>query len=155
MDWEQDVRTVAKQLCGRTFCHYTGEGALYQGLITETCGYSALEGRRENLFHEAPGTIVLWPYRGRMITNIAAHEYEGSGLVEIRRVMQGDELLGPLAFTAAFQLEGLDGVRIRKTGGGVYVAETPGLREQGWRVADVLKKESHPHHRVAHWLLEC
>lgn len=154
VDWNQHVKKASKALCGITLVNFDEDGNVYQGVIAETCGYVTNGGKKDYLFREPPGTIVLWSYRGGMITNIAAHEYEGSGLVEIRKVIQGDYELGPLNFTLAFRLTGKHGQRIRKTkGSGIYLVETPGLSEQGWHTDDVLNKEDHPEHRVAHWKL--
>lgn len=152
MDWNRPVSEAARELCGKTFVHVDADRSVYRGIVYETCGYAAKEGKKRELFFEAPGTVILWPYRFGKITNVAAHEYNGSGLVEIRSVLADGEEIGPLKFTKEFHLDGKNSYRIRKAeGSGIYVAETPDL--EGLQPVSILDEQPHPGHRIAHWRL--
>lgn len=154
MNWNQDVKRAAKDLCGMTFTYFD-KGAPYSGVITETRGWTAKEGPRRELFLEPPGTIVLWRCYGGHITNIAAHPYGKDGIIGIGEVQVGSERLGPNRFTEEFKLKEMNGYRITKTrGSGIYIAETPGLDAQGLCVTNVLDERKHPDNMVARWRLE-
>ena len=104
IDWTS-LKGATRALCGKTFFHYDDDGKIYQGIVAETCGYEVGgPEKRKHMFFEPPGTIVLWPYRGGRITNIAAHDYESPGLVEIRKVLKGKDEIGPLKFNKDFKL---------------------------------------------------
>ena len=148
--WSRNPKQVARDLMFSGVFNYSAASNVYSGILTEVDAWDqAIRDTDSELFSIAPGSIGVFSSRRGNIPVVTAHADGKTGLITLRKIVAGQEELGPKAICERFGFGQLAGSRVGDNT--LYFSpKAIDYNKQGLTIVDELPKGSPPN-RVAYF----
>jgi hypothetical protein len=151
--WTRNPKKVAKDLVMSGIFDYRSMSYINSGVILEADAWDeAIRETDAELFSIAPGSMGAFSSRRGAIPVITSHANGKTGLITLRKIVMGEETLGPKAICERFGFGEVSGSKVGTTESGLYVVQNALPLPEGYNVVDSVPKGS-PENRVAYFKL--
>jgi len=155
IDFSRNPSRVAKDLVGKTLVVYKSPTDIeVLGILTDVDAYeNPMVERDQHVFTQKPGIISVFASRRGPIPVITAHSNSGTGLITLRKMVNGAADFGPRGIYDLSGLEMRQG-KLIGTESGIYIGETGiDYSKQELVIANSMPSNG-PENRVAYWKLK-